>query len=166
MDTKTYFGFLFVKIGVARLSEISTDIRYRGQVIKDWDVILELLYPGCELASQSTYLVFSNNELKYVGNYSGVFQERWLLARNGLWYICHSENDFRIQTILQADHPPQVSIWLCLNPHVEAPDGEIWNVSMELERKLIVSYQPEWNARGKAIQTTGVPLTEIVGKQG
>lgn len=165
MDTKTYFGFSFVKIGIAKLSEVSTDIRYCGKVIKDWNVILELLYPGCEQASQSTYLVFANNELKYAGIYTGVLQERWLMARNGLWYIWHSENDFRIQNLLKSDHPPEVSLWLCLNPYLKASDGEEWNISMELERKLIIEYQPEWNVRGKITPTTGLRLSEIVSKQ-
>ncbi|MGV3483706.1 MAG: hypothetical protein ACO1RT_04740 [Planctomycetaceae bacterium] len=164
MDLKTYFGFQFVKIGIARLSEVSTDIRYCGQMVRNWDVVLEFLYPGCENTSQSTYLVFANDELKYAGIYSGVLHERWLLARNGLWYIWHSENDFRIQALLKSDHPPEVSLWLCLHPYLTASDGEVWNINMELERKLIVNHQPDWNIRGKMTPTTGVPLFDILGR--
>ncbi len=85
MITKTFFGFHFVKVGVLKLTEVSTDVGYNGGVVKAWDVVLEFLYPGFEQTSQFTYLVFAGDELKYAGIYSGILQERWLLLRNGLW---------------------------------------------------------------------------------
>lgn len=163
MISKSYFGFQFVKIGILKLTEFATDVGYNRRIVKDWDVILEFLYPGCEQTSQSTYLVFAGDEMKYAGIYSGVLQERWLLPRNGLWYVWHSENDFLIQTLLKSENPPEISLWLCLHPYLIAPDGEIWNINMELERKLILAYQPEWNKRGRLSPTKGRPLQEIIG---
>lgn len=165
MDIKEYFGFQFTKIGFAVLSDIKTDVKYRGEMIKDWDVVIEFLYPGCELAGQSTYLVFVDDQLKYAGEYSGTFQERWILPRNGVWYIAHSDNDFRIQDLLRSDEPPEISIWLCSDPFIVASDGERWNNNLALERRIITELQPEWNKRGRAKPTIGKLLTEILESQ-
>lgn len=99
MTEKNYFGFQFAKIGIAALSDNKTDFTYQGKVIQGWDVVISFLHSGCESVGQSTYLIFVNDQLKYAGEYSGTFQERWLLPRNGLWYLQHSENDNRIQDV-------------------------------------------------------------------
>ena len=76
IDTKAYFGFKFAKVAVAALTTTTTDIKYNGEVTKDWDLVLEFIYPDGEFADQSTYLVFVDDQLKYVGQYSGIFADR------------------------------------------------------------------------------------------
>jgi len=166
MDKKTFFGFHFVKVAKISLTETKTDVRYGEQTAFDWDVVVEFIYPGCEQASQSTYLVFVDDELKYAGQYSGVFSDRWLLRRNGLWYLDHSKMDYHIQTLLQSDNPPEVSVWLTLHPYLTSPDGETWNINKALEQKIIYELQPEWNRTGKIAPTQGRPLREILGTHG
>ena len=163
MINKKYFGFKFTKIAFAAITDAKTNITYKKRLLQDWDVVVNFLYPDCEKASQSTYLIFVNDILKYVGEYSGTFQKRWLLRRNGLWYLAHSENDFRIQDLLKSGNPPEISIWLCKDPTLFAPDGESWNISIPLERRIIIEHQPEWNRRGKTKPTAGLPPHKIIG---
>lgn len=166
MDKRALFGFEFVKIGIILQTETKTDVRYREQTALDWDIVVEFIYPGCEKASQSTYLMFVDDELKYAGQYSGVFSDRWLLHRNGLWYLDHSKIDFRVQKLLKSDNPPEVSIWLAMHPYLTATDGEIWNVNKALEQRIIFELQPEWNYTGKRTPAEGMPLSEILGALG
>jgi hypothetical protein len=166
MQTRKFFGFEFSKIAIAAITNIKTDIKYDGKLVQNWDVVVDFLYPDCEKASQSTYLIFVNDVLKYAGEYSGTFQERWLLRRSGLWYLWHSENDFRIQDILKSDNPPEISIWLCVDPILVTPDGEQWNMSIALERRIIMEHQPEWNKRGRIKPTTGLLPRKIIGSTG
>ncbi|EMI47365.1 hypothetical protein [Rhodopirellula sp. SWK7] len=161
MPSKNYFGFDFAKIAVAAITDLKTDIKYNGELVQGWDVVLDFQIPGCENACQSTYLVFVDDILKYAGEYSGTFQERWLLPRNGLFYVWHSENDFRMQRILKGNNAPEISIWLCVDPTLAAPDGERWNINMALEQRIIMEHQPEWNKRGRIKPTTGLPFHEI-----
>ena len=163
IDTKAYFGFKFAKVAVADLTTTTTDIKYNGEVTKDWDLVLEFIYPDGEFADQSTYLVFVDDQLKYVGQYSGIFADRWLLKRNGVFYIDHSKNDYEIQKLLKSPDPPEISIWLSLAPFLTAPDGERWNINKALEQRMILEFQPEWNRTGKSKPTAGKLVQEIVG---
>ncbi len=44
-----------------------------------------------------------------------------------------------------------------------APDGEPWNVSIPLERLIIIQHQPEWNRRGKTKPRAALPPRLITG---
>jgi hypothetical protein len=162
MHTRNYFGFEFAKIAVAAITDVKADIKYDGDVLRNWDVVIDFLYSDIEKASQSTYLVIVNDVLKYVGEYSNTFGTRWLKRRSDIWYLWHSENDFRIQQLLKTDNPPEISIWLCVDPTLVAPDGEAWNMSMALEQRIIMEHQPEWNKRGRTKPTTGLLPREII----
>jgi hypothetical protein len=166
MHNKNYFGFEFAKIGVVALADVTADIKYRRTLVSNWDVVVNFIYPGCENASQSTYLIFVNEVLKYAGEYTGTFQERWILRRNEQLYLWHSNNDFSIQNLLKSDDPPEISIWLCVEPFLFAPDGSRLNISAALERRIISEHQPEWNKRGRMKPTAGLALREIIGPKG
>jgi hypothetical protein len=165
MISKQYFGFEFIKVAVAAITDIKADFKYDKKVLRNWDVVLEFLYPDCEKASQSAYLVFADDFLKYAGEYSESFQKRFLRKRNGLWYLWHSANDFRVQEILKSDNPPEISIWLCIDPTLVAPDGECWNISVAIEQRIIVEHQPEWNRRGKNKRANGLLPRKIIDRK-
>lgn len=162
MDYREYYGFHFAKIGIAALTEVKTNLWYDGKLIEGWDVAVNFLYPDCECIGSTTYLIFADDELMYAGEYSGTFQERWLTPRNGIWYLDHSPNDFRIQDLLKSNEPPEISIWLCLDPYLDAPNGERWNINMALERRIILEQKPKWNKRGKVMPTVGKLLRDIM----
>ncbi|WP_404305908.1 hypothetical protein [Neorhodopirellula lusitana] len=70
-----------------------------------------------------------------------------------------------MQRILKAEDAPEISIWLCVDPTLAAPDGERWNINMALEQRIIMEHQPEWNKRGRTKPTTGSSFHEIIANK-
>ena len=83
MQYKSVDGFKFVHIANAFLSQQPLNAKFNGRDIS-WHVALDLLYPEAAEAEQSCYLVYIDNEETpvYVGQYSGVFKDRWLKREN------------------------------------------------------------------------------------
>ena len=159
MQTKTYYGFQFVKIGVAKLSDqphVYTEKGERRQV----DSKLELLRPEFAEAEQSTYLVFVGEELKYVGQYTSTFESRWLYDSKNC-VVWHSDKMCdHIDELLKNQYCPEISVWLTLDPYVVGPCGPL-NVNKAIEQLIIEKEQPEWNNRGKLTRTTGRRVSDI-----
>lgn len=146
MRYKKLEGFKFLHVANAYLSEVPLKTIFEGRII-EWNAALDLLYPEVADAEQSCYLVYFDNEEKpvYVGQYTGVFKDRWLRKNKYIW---HGKHDDTIKTALEAGK--KVSIWLSVDPYAELSDGRKININKEIEQIIIEAVQPEWNTTGKS----------------
>jgi hypothetical protein len=162
MQYKTVEGFKFLHVANAFLSQVPWKVTYEGRKI-EWDVALDLLYPEVANAEQSCYLVYLNDEVKpvYVGQYTGVFKDRWGLKKGK--YIWHGKHDDTIKSALVERR--KISIWLSVEPYAELSDGRKININKEIEQIIIEAVQPKWNTTGKSNDSTvGEPVTNICAK--
>jgi hypothetical protein len=161
MRYKKIEGFKFVHVANAFLSQVPLKTTFEGRNI-EWDAALDLLYPEIANAEQSCYLVYFDNEEKpvYVGQYTGVFKDRWLRKNKYIWQGKHDDS---IKSALMAGK--HVSIWLSVDPYAELSDGRKVNINKEIEQIIIEAIQPEWNTIGKSNgSTVGESVTNICAK--
>lgn len=145
MQYKSVEGFKFVHIANAFLSQQPLNAKFNGRDIS-WHVALDLLYPEVAEAEQSCYLVYVDNEEApvYVGQYSGVFKDRWLKKGKYVW---HGKHDDTIKSLLE--DKKSLSIWLSVEPYASLADGRKININKEIEQIIIESIKPQWNTTGK-----------------
>lgn len=139
-------GFDFIKIGTAERCDTGVKVKQRGSEYQ-WHLALNLIHDDFADAEQSTYLVYVENDLVYVGEYTSSFAERWLKQRKYFW---HSENvDDKVNA--QVKDGKNVSVWISVDPYLDGPNGEVINVNKALEQRIIEQYNPPWNSRGKGM---------------
>jgi hypothetical protein len=162
MQYKKVEGFKFLHVANAFLSQVPLKATYEGREI-EWNAALDLLYPEVADAEQSCYMVYQDAEAEpvYVGQYTGVFTDRWGLRKGK--YIWHGKHDDSIKHALKAGR--KISIWLSVDPYVELSDGRKININKEIEQIIIEAIQPIWNTTGKnkGIKK-GEPVSNICSK--
>lgn len=154
-------GFKFLHVANAFLSQVPLKTTFEGRGI-EWDAALDLLYPEVANAEQSCYLIYFDNEEKpvYVGQYTGVFKDRWLRKNKYIW---HGRHDDSIKSALKAGK--RVSVWLSVDPYTELSDGRKININKEIEQTIIENIQPEWNTTGRNnYSTVGETVASICAK--
>ena len=145
---KNICGFDFVKIGEAYLCDEPLKAKFDGKELENYKLALKLINNDLLKAEQSTYLVYVEDKLMYVGYYSGSFKTRWLREQNNNLYFWHSDNiDNQVNKLIKDNK--SVSVWLSVNPYAKTKDNELVNISKVLEDKIIMEKQPKWNTVGK-----------------
>ncbi|CAM3827116.1 hypothetical protein [Rheinheimera salexigens] len=155
-------GFTFLHVANAFLSQVPLKSIYEGRKI-EWETALDLLYPEVADAESSCYLIYLDDEVNpvYVGQYTGVFKDRWGLKKGK--YIWHGNNDDSIKFALIAKR--RISIWLSLDPYVELSDGRKININKEIEQIIIEEVQPKWNVTSKKkVSKIGEPVSKILSQ--
>jgi len=163
METIKVSGFDFIKVGKAIHCDKGIQTTYKGKPLH-WHLALDLIHEDFADAEQSTYLVYVDNELVYVGEYSSSFEKRWLKRRRDFW---HSDNiDNKVKKLVgDGKNGKDVSVWLSLDPYVIGPNNEMININKAIEQMIIEQHEPIWNKRGKStgrIKPTYRKVTEIV----
>ena len=139
---KTLYGFEFVKIGCFILDASPILVTYRGKG-DTVNVSINFVDDLFKKSDESTYLILSDDEPVYVGEFSYNFEDRWL--RNGC-YIWHNK-DFEIEEALK--NHKEVSVWLIVDPFVALKNGTIINISKSIEQEILKNSPPLWNKRGQ-----------------
>jgi hypothetical protein len=141
---KNICGFEFVKIGKFYLNESPLPVRYDGED-DHVNVSLRLIDDLFKKADESAYVIFSDNTLVYVGEFSYNFQDRWLRKDNYVWH----NTDTKIEVELKSGN--EVCIWLAVDPFALLANGSKINISKSIEQEILKSNLvfPDWNKRGQ-----------------
>ena len=140
-DYKDCLGFKFVKAGIFYLE----DRPWEGKDEKGpWKVraSLKMIDERFRKADETAYLIFSGDELKYVGEYTYNLEERWL---NGN-YVNHHKY---LEIEKEIAGGKEVSIWLAVSPYLKTDKIENLNISKSLEHEILRRQSPEWNKRNQ-----------------
>ena len=141
-EEKKVAGFSFIKIGKFYNNEESIPVKYEGKNI-DITLSLNLFNDEFKKIGESAYLIFSDNDLMYVGEYSFNLKDRWL--RNGE-YVWHHKD----RKILDAlNENKNVTLWITLNPYIKIDKDFTINISKSIEREVLKQREVPWNRRGK-----------------
>jgi len=121
-EEKKIAGFSFIKIGKFYNNKKPIFVKYEG---KDTPITLSLYLINDEFKKigESAYLIFSDNQLMYVGEYSFNLKDRWL--RNGE-YVWHHK-DKNISDAL--NEKKNVTFWITLNPYIKIDKDTTINIS-------------------------------------
>ncbi|MBE8190537.1 MAG: hypothetical protein HAW58_06815, partial [Candidatus Thioglobus sp.] len=108
-------------------------------------VSLKLYSDDYKKADETAYLVYSDKELKYAGEYTYNLEDRWLSGnkRAKTNYSNHHKND-KIKKEL--DSGKEVSLWLAVSPYCTVKGKEI-NIGKSIEQEILRDSNPEWNTR-------------------
>ena len=161
MKIQKICGFEFVKIGEAYLSDEPLKATYNGKPLKDWRLKLRLVVSEEILKSeQSTYLVFKDNDLLYVGYFSTSLKDRWWKKKGYFW---NGEIlDMKVNELVKSGH--DISLWITVNPYSQ----DKHNISKVIEDKIIAEYLDKGilNKVGKSsnwYKKNTKPVKEILG---
>lgn len=140
-ETMEKYGFQFVKAGVFYLA----DEPWKGNdKTGPWAIraSLKLVDDQFRKADETVYLIFSDDELKYVGEYTYKLEDRWLYNE----YVNHHKYKEIEEEISEGK---VVSMWLAVLPYCEAGEIKQLNISKSLEHEIIKQCSPEWNKRNQ-----------------
>jgi hypothetical protein len=159
-EFKKFLGFEFVKAGEFYLA----DIPWKGKK-GEWEIYasIKLTSESFRKADESAYVVLSDSELKYVGEYTYSLEDRWLSGS----YINHHKSDL-IEQELKLDK--KVTLWLAVKPYAMTPDNLSINISKSLEQELLRQCDLDWNKRSKIKKWESwraencIPVSEIIKK--
>ncbi|MCK5294649.1 MAG: hypothetical protein KAJ49_08360 [Arcobacteraceae bacterium] len=168
LEFKTVSKYEFVKIGKAKICDIP--LKAKG-VSDNYKLVLDFIdIPNKQellKAEQSSYLVYEEDKLIYVGYYAGSFKDRWLREQNNNFYFWHSGNiDDYVNTELTRNPKKEFTLWLTINPYAKTIDNKIFNISKFIEDTLIIEHQPSKNTTGKDLeynQNGTIPVHKIIG---
>lgn len=160
-EEKKVAGFTFIRIGDFYHNETPIIVKYKG---KETPITLSLKLFNDEFKKigESAYLIFSDEELMYVGEYSFNLADRWL--RNGEYVWHHKDKNISNAINKQKN----VSFWITLNPHVKINDDITINISKSIESEVLKQLDAPWNTRGKTkkykqwINTNCVKITDLL----
>lgn len=151
--------YSFVKIGKACLSDTPLKKKngelpkFNGVALENWCLKLELLVDEKILdAEQSCYLIFDDNEIKYIGYYSNSFKDRWWKKDGYFW---HGEIvDKNVNDLLKKNPNKNITVWLSIEPYAYTKKGEPINISKYIEDDIIMTFDNKliWNTVGKNLQ--------------
>lgn len=142
LNYKTVNGFKFVKVGDFYINQEPKNITYRGKP----EIITVSLKFTNELfrqSDESAYLVFSEDKLVYVGEYSYNLEDRWLRNKVYVWH----HQDEKIENELK--QRKEVSLWVVVNPMINLSEGTKLNISKSIEQEILKNNKPPWNKRGE-----------------
>lgn len=153
LTKKMFNGFEFVQIGKSTFFDNPS----RRKTKLPWYLGLELNHSDFAQAGKSAYIVTNQDDILYVGMYSGTFKERWLAGGNYIW---HSDNVAdNINNLLKAGE--SCTIWLSVNPFTTV-NGLNINISTDIESHLINEYKPKWNTVGVKNSNTNHLLVDQI----
>lgn len=139
---KTISGFKFVKIGEFYKCDEPYQVKFEGKEISI-DLSIKLISDMFKQSDESAYLIFVNDNLVYVGEYSYNFEDRWLRKSKYVWH----NTDDRIEEQLLLNN--NVSLWLSVDPFIILPDDSRINISKSIEQEILKKEDLVWNKRGK-----------------
>ena len=144
LDFKEILGFKFVKAGAFYLAK--EPWTGGGKKTGIWESYVSLrLYDGqYRKADETVYLVYSELDLKYVGEFSYNLEDRWLKENED--YVKH-EKFKNIENEINNGH--EVTIWLAVSPYDDIDEINQLNISKSIEHEILRKYSPEWNSRNK-----------------
>jgi hypothetical protein len=141
---KEILGFKFVKVGDFQISENPHPVTFNGQ--KDQiNVCLQLVDESFMKSDESAYLIYVEDKLVYVGEFSYSLKDRWLRTKNYIWH----NTDGEIEKELKPPYNKNVSLWLAVNPYTVLPNNKEINISKSIEQEILRQILPEWNKRGQ-----------------
>lgn len=142
MSKKVVHGFDFIQIGSFYKNETPLNVRYNNKDSKVW-VSLKLADEKFKQIKKSTYLIYVDDKLMYVGSYSNTLEHRWIKKGEYIWH----HKDIQIQEKLEEGK--MVSLWILENPEFELKDCHRLplNISRSLEQEIIDKNKPLWNRR-------------------
>lgn len=143
LERKSLYGFEFAKIGTFHITEEPHPVICDG--INDHiQVEMRLISEKFASADESVYLIYVNDVLHYVGEYSYSLKERWGLRKGR--YIWHHK-DVKIEEALRNNSI--VDIWIIVEPYICTDDGSKINISKSIEQEILKRKKPIWNTRGQ-----------------
>lgn len=159
-DIKKFLGFAFVRAGDFYLAD-QPWISKKG----DWEIYasIKLVSDDFRNADETAYIVLSDNEPKYVGEYTYSLSDRWLSGN----YINHHKSDL-IEYELKSGKA--VSLWLAVKPFAVTPKNVPINISKAIEQEFLRQLDLDWNKRNKIKKAEAwraancIPISEIVRK--
>jgi hypothetical protein len=86
-EYKNVNGFEFVKVGNFYINNQPLEITYKGKKDKV-SISLGLINEQFKNADESAYLICSEDELVYVGEFSYNLEDRWLRKKVYLFSLC------------------------------------------------------------------------------
>jgi len=140
---KSLYGFEFAKIGTFHITDEPHPVIYDG-LSDHIQVEMRLISEKFTNADESVYLIYVNDVLYYVGEYSYNLKERWGLRKGK--YIWHHK-DVEIEKELRKNN--NVNIWIIVDPYVCTGDSSKINISKSIEQEILKRKMPIWNTRGQ-----------------
>lgn len=139
---KEIVGFEFIKVGVFYLEEDKPWTDKNGE----WEIkaSLRLFSDEYKKADETAYVVYSDDELKYVGEYTYNLGDRWLRGN----YVNHHKSD---EIEKEINSGKEVSLWLAVSPYYVIKDFTI-NLGKSIEQEILRHYDLVWNKRNKIKQ--------------
>jgi hypothetical protein len=137
--TKIVHGFEFIKAGDFYLAETPWKGKNKNFNIR---ASLKLTSEKYRQADETTYLIYSGIDLKYVGEYTYNLNDRWLSGN----YVNHHKSDL-IEKELELGK--EVSIWLAISPFAIINESIKINISKSIEHEILRKDDIEWNKRNR-----------------
>lgn len=141
IEVRSFHGFEFVKAGTFYLADTPWVGISKG---KKWEVFasIKLTSEDFRLADETAYLIISDGDVKYVGEYTYNLSER-MLYRN---YVNHHK-----ETLIEAElkQGKTVTLWLATHPYVLTPESKEINIAKSIEQEFLRQNDFEWNTRGR-----------------
>jgi hypothetical protein len=136
-DYRSVSGFEFIKAGEFLISE-------QPYQFKDWTskLVLKLYDERYEKAEETVYLLTSEDQILYVGEFTYNLKDRWI-SKN---HVNHHMYDNIEKFVVTGK---TIFFWLAISPFCEIPEYGELNVSKALEQQVMREHQPEWNSRNK-----------------
>jgi hypothetical protein len=135
-------GFKFIEVGIFYVSDEPLEAKYNGKNTLA-SVCIKLRHDTFKKVGESAYILFVDEDLVYVGEYSYNLEDRWLKKGKYVWH--HKDND-----ILKAlKENRRVTLWLSMNPYITIENGNSINISKSIEQEILKRLPLPWNVRGK-----------------
>ena len=142
---KEVLGFKFVKVGEFYLTDKPYPVTFDGKQdsIKVCIKLVDELFLNSD---ESAYLVYVEDEIFYVGEFSYSLKDRWLRRENYVW---HGIDDY-VEAMLSPPNEKKVSLWLTVDPYIIHGSTRL-NISKSIEQEILRQTQPMpvWNKRGQ-----------------
>ena len=139
--TKTLCSFEFVKVGSFSVTESTLTRKHNGKD-EELSLLLNLVDQRIRSIGESAYLLYADDELMYVGEYSRNLADRWLVNTNYVWH--HKDIDI----LAAIKRGRTVSMWLTTDPYLPLVNNQRMNVSKSIEQQVLKTYDIPWNKRG------------------
>ena len=166
LNYREVMGFKFVKVGEFYLSDKPYPVTFNGKAdcIK---VCIEFVDDLFMKSDESAYLVYVDDELHYVGDFSYNLEDRWLRRHNYVWHGIDED----IEATLSLPDKKKVSLWLTVDPYT-IHEAKKLNISKSIEQEILrqTKPMPKWNKRGQLNRWADwrekncTPVTNIINK--
>lgn len=131
--------YKFINVGVFYLAETPWCDKNGENCVR---ASLKLNSEEYRKADETAYLIYSNDILKYVGEYTYNLSDRWLSGD----YVNHHKSDLIEQEI---ESGKKVTLWLAISPFCNINKTTRINISKSIEHEILRQHDAEWNKRNK-----------------